>query len=1020
MNKILILFTFLVIFKTNAQNPALQSVLNFGSYAGGVREDASVVTDANGNVFVMGSFYGIVDFDPSPAVQNVIALADANIYLVKYNSAGAFVWGKVIAGTNITPKSFVIDNAGNMYIRGDYLGLVDFDPSPATGTLNSGLSSSFLAKYDASGNYLWAKDIIGSGDYVKSFAVDNAGNIVISGAFVGTEDFDPSASTTNLTAVGGRDVYFAKYNSYGNFVWAKQISCSTTADFASGITLAFDNANNLILTGVFDQIADFDPSAAVFNITTTTDNNLFYAKYNSSGDFVFAKKIGGNAAGSTLQKPFAIKIDNLGNFYLTGFYNDTVDFDPSAGVANLISDGATRNNAFFAKYDAIDGHYIWAKQIGGSSTVNDEGYDITLDNSGNVVITGKFAGTVDFDPSAAIFNLTSVQLSAFNYPSDVYLAKYDVSGNFIWAKNIGGTSHDEGRTLGIDNSGNIILSGKFQGIADFDPSAAVYTLTSNFSTPYYSTSPFFSKYSSSGSLVYAFSPNGPAPSGGADAGEIVKFDNAGNLYFTPSFTGTVDFDPSAGVANFTSIANTKLIIKYDAAGNYLWGKQFFVYTYYFSYNIDGLGNIFIAGDFTGTVDFDLSTAVANFTSNGASDIFIAKYDANGNYLWAKIIGGVDAESCSQIKLDNTGNIFITGGFYTTTDFDPSAITAFITSSNGGNFVAKYNSLGNFLMAVPVSRGDNIGGYLVTSDMEIDATGNIFLGGRFWHSGYFNPANNGAYYFTSSPTSNDFDGFIAKYSPTGVYQWVTRFNTNSDDRVNDIVLDNAGNVYGAGLLNLKSNYPQPTTSSVLFAKFDNNGVIQWGGSISGSGYSNGNSLSIDNSSNIFLAGSFRTDLSFITGTADDLLGGNNTAFLAKYTTAGTYISAYSLGGNSGASINSMAINTNEDFVMTGSYAGTVDFDLVPTTVSNLVNFQTDYNIFLAKYSLTLPYETITTTGNWNANATWNTNTPPTATKTAKINSTHTVNIPNTGNQVKTIQMSGGNINLTGGTLEIKNQ
>jgi hypothetical protein len=167
-------------------------------------------------------------------------------------------------------------------------------------------------------------------------------------------------------------------------------------------------------------------------------------------------------------------------------------------------------------------------------------------------------------------------------------------------------------------------------------------------------------------------------------------------------------------------------------------------------------------------------------------------------------------------------------------------------------------------------------------------------------------------------------------------------------------------------------------------------------------------------------SFRTNLSFIAGTADDLVGGNNTAFLAKYSTSGTYITAYGLGGNSGASINSMAVNTNDEFVMTGGYSGTVDFDLDPTTVSNLVNYQTDYNIFLAKYSLTLQPETIINGSNWNANATWNTNTPPTATKTAKINSTHTVNIPNAGNQVKTLIMNGGNINLTGGTLEIKNQ
>lgn len=1008
MKNLIILLFILSVFKLKAQTPVLQTAISFGSYNGVITEIGATATDASGNVFMAGLFSGIVDFDPSSSVQNLVGEGNSNIYLVKYNASGAFVWGKVIGGATVSPMDFnslVIDNAGNIFIRGNCRNYTDFDPSAGTAVINSSFGTGFLAKYDASGNYQWVNIIPQSSSTpTKSLVIDNAGNVILTGNFAYAFDFDPSSAATVLTPTGFIDIFIVKYSTSGTYVFAKQLGGSTSSDVGAGVAITTDNSNNIYLTGTFQGTTDFDPSSAVNNVTANGGEDLFFAKYTNNGDFSWVKNIGTNSGYTEKQTANAVKADNLGNIYLAGYYTYTTDFDPSANVANLIDDGVSRQNIFLAKYEAATGNYIWAKAMGGNTTIEEEAKDMIFDGSGNVVITGVFGNLADFDPSPATFSLTNQR---------IFLAKYDVSGNFIWAKSIAGY---EGRSLALDNSGNIMLSGNFTGTVDFDPSAATYNLTST------STIIFLSKFTTAGNFVYAFTPSKPDPAGGGDAGSKVRLDNVGNTYLTANFLGTVDVDPSPAVNNLTQTASGNFIAKYDVSGNLLWAKKIVQTLYGINYVVDNSGNIFVVGTFAGTVDFDPSAAVINFTANGTSDIFIAKYNTDGDYLWAKIISGTGGEGAGLIKLDNTGNIFILGSFDSSTDFDPSAAVVNITSASDGSFVAKYNSSGDYLMAVPISKRHSIPsdpylGYVVNTDFEIDANGNIFTAGYFWHSGYFDPANNAALIYSSSSTGNDNDAFIAKYSPTGAYQWVKKIaGGGGDDRISDIVFDNTGNFYATGLWNLL-DYPPPARSKVYLAKFDNVGVPLWSTQMGGSGYSIGNHLILDNSSNIYLSANFRTNFDFIVGTTDDLVGGNNSSFLAKYTSNGVYITAYALGTNSGLGIGSIAINSNEDFVMTGSFAGTIDFDF-DTSVYNLVNYPADYNVFLAKYSLTQPTETINT-GDWSANGTWNTNTPPTAIKTAKINA-HTVSIPNAGNQVKTIQMNGGVINLNGGALEIKNQ
>lgn len=179
--------------------------------------------------------------------------------------------------------------------------------------------------------------------------------------------------------------------------------------------------------------------------------------------FEWAKSFGGG----DFDQGNSITVDAAGNVYTTGYFQDTVDFDPGAGSANLTSAGS--GDAFVQKLDAA-GNFLWAKAFGGSA--DDIVASITVDAVGNVYTTGYFQGTVDFDPGAGTDTLTSAGRG------DVFVQKLDAAGNFLWAKALGGSGSDEGSSITVDAAGNVYTTGNFEGTADFDPGAGSATFTS--------------------------------------------------------------------------------------------------------------------------------------------------------------------------------------------------------------------------------------------------------------------------------------------------------------------------------------------------------------------------------------------------------------------------------------------------------------------------------------------------------------------------------------------------------------
>jgi hypothetical protein len=417
----------------------------------------------------------------------------------------------------------------------------------------------------------------------------------------------------------------------------------------------------------------------------------------------------------------------------------------------------------------------WALQMGGSSS--DNGTSITVDATGNVYTTGSFFGTVDFDPGAGTFNLTSVG------SGDIFISKLDVLGNFVWAVQMGGANNDDGRSIAVDASGNIYTTGRFVGIADFDPGAGTFNLTSAGSDDI-----FISKLDASGNFVWAKQMGETS----FDIGISITLDASGNVYSTGYFFGTVDFDPGAGSFNLTASSHDIYISKLDAVGNFLWAKQMGGNSIDFGLSIvvDASGNIYTSGHFRDTADFDPGAGTANLTSAGDQDIFVSKLDASGNFVWVKQLGGIDSDGAQSMAVDVSGNVFTAGYFKGTADFDPGAGTFDFTSAGDYDiFVSKLDASGNFVWAKQMGGSS----YDEASEITVDSAGNVYTAGGFTETVDFDPGT-GTFDLTSA---GGIDVFINKLDATGNFVWAVQMGSTKTDFCLSIALDNAGNVHSTG-------------------------------------------------------------------------------------------------------------------------------------------------------------------------------------------------------------------------------
>jgi hypothetical protein len=442
----------------NAQGPTLE----WANAAGGPSSDIGfdIETDAAGNVYTGGRFFGTADLDPGPGVSNVTAVGLWDNCLQKLDANGNFLWGVSSGGSdNDEIHAIAVDAAGNVYSTGLFRNTVDFDPGP--GVFNITGNGFFIQKLDPNGNFLWAKGFsTGTSGDARGINIDASGNVYVAGHFKVNTDFDPGPGSFVVPVVGNINSFILKLDAAGDFVWVRTMG-GTNQNLIHGMDM--DNSGNIYVAGGFDGTVDFDPGTGVDNHTTTGILNGFVMKLDAFGDHVWARSF----VGANFNITYGVTADNSGNVYSAGWYQATTDFDPGPGVHNLTP--LSFRNAYVHKLDA-SGNFQWVAPIENTTDIV-EANAVELDAAGNVYCAGTFKGTADFDPGAGTNNLTS------GITQDGFVQKLTPAGTLDWVAHHGGAGYVIGRGIWLDAADNIYTTGQLYGIADFDPEASVVNVS---------------------------------------------------------------------------------------------------------------------------------------------------------------------------------------------------------------------------------------------------------------------------------------------------------------------------------------------------------------------------------------------------------------------------------------------------------------------------------------------------------------------------------------------------------------
>jgi hypothetical protein len=447
-----------------------------------------------------------------------------------------------------------------------------------------------------------------------------------------------------------------------------------------------------------------------------------------------------------------VATDAQGSVYYSATFTGTVDFDPGAGVQNLTNPGA---QDAVAKHDG-DGNLEWVKLSGGDV------YGLATDGQSNLYITGKFRGTIDFDPGAGTDNLTSPGTNR----DQAFLTKINADGTYGWTKTFGGTQHDYSFSVDTDSSDNVYIAGSFydQGSPiDFDPGAGTDNKTSNgFDDA------FVTKINADGTYGWTKTFGG---SEDYDSAIDIAVTPEGAVYFVGYFYSDgaplVDFDPGAGTDNQTSNGDTyNFLTKINADESYGWTRVYSMEDYNFNVAVNSSGEPYIAGQLWGSVDFDPGAGTVNYSSIGYYDTYLSKLNSDGIYQWLNVYATTGSDY-GYAYVDSQDNAYLTGSISGTVDFDrTSGVDNHTPASSTSGFVTRLNSDDSY----EYTRLFQGAGTSRPNQMAVDSNNAVWVAGSFENTVDFDPTP-----ATDNRTSaGSSDAFLTKLTQT-TYQQITNLD-----------------------------------------------------------------------------------------------------------------------------------------------------------------------------------------------------------------------------------------------------
>jgi hypothetical protein len=424
------------------------------------------VSDPDGRLIVVGNFNGTIDLNTGPESLEVTAGGNYDCYIQKFDIDGTFLWGKKIGGPSTDfVQDVLVDHLGNVYCTGSFSGNVQFQSGVSI--QSNGDRDVFIEKFDPDGNFTWVKTFGGNSyDEAIGLAIDENDGLYISGAFYAAADFNTELDEeTILTPLGSTDIFILKLNLAGDFQWVRQIGGAGVDNI---FEIECDNQGNIITSGLhYDQV-DFDPDPTITNYGNST-RSTFIHKLNSAGEFVWVKQM--PVLENDNLDVYDIEIDHENNIITTGRIKGTVDLDPDPETELIFASLMVFDDAFIQKLDS-NGELVWAKKIGGDQNDNANGVGTDLLN--NVYITGTFMSeSIDFDPDP---DPDHVELSSLVSMEDMFVEKLSANGDFISVQLIAGEGSERGKTVSLDNSGNMYIAWTLWGESTLELDSGEVTL----------------------------------------------------------------------------------------------------------------------------------------------------------------------------------------------------------------------------------------------------------------------------------------------------------------------------------------------------------------------------------------------------------------------------------------------------------------------------------------------------------------------------------------------------------------
>jgi hypothetical protein len=933
-----------------------------------------IATDAAGNIYVTGSFFGTANFGPT----NLTSAGDIDFFLAKYTPAGALVWIVRGGGPNFdSGQEISLGPDGSVYVAG----LMESGAVFGTNAMsNAGGHDLFLAKYTPDGQLVWVRGAGGSADDgPHGVTVDAAGNVYVTGHM--QNNF--AIGGTNLISGGQWDYFLAKYDAAGSLQWVRQ-GVGTDFDYALGV--ATDAAGNVYTAVTFQS--PFGLGAT--NFVNLAARDLCLASYDGNGTLRWARQF----PLPGMRKLGKLRRDPAGSLLLTLNFSGTV----TLGTNTLQSAGS--EDVLVAKFDA-NGSPLWARQ-GGSAGDDFNTGDLAVDAHGNAYVVTSFV-------APATFSATPLPNAGTD---DVVVAQYNAAGAQLWALALGSAGTERALGVAVGPDGQALVGGTFANTIDFR------------GTP-------LASFGGNDGFVLKLAEVQPAITQQPVGGNVLAGQNA-TFSVTATGTGPVTYQwrfngtnlPGATNASFTlANATTNSAGAYDVLVTHAFGTATsspavitvipsanpLPFTFAERYggtgaeSVQGLardaaGNSYLAGYFTGT----LALGTTNLVSAGGDDIFVAKISPAGTVLWAAHCGGPGEDRATGLALDPNGDVVAVGWFDNNAVFGTNGavalsvnLAAFTLRLSADGVLAGFHKtdfsgagagilrVRNFAVAVDAAgavyvagKGDDtnnfggftfgrpeVWGYLVKYDragsvqwiqasdrapgttqnvvgmaVALDQTGGVYLGGYYGLPG----GNSGTNAIIGGVTlpygGGDADAFIAKFNAaTGAPVWTRGLHGPGRERVARLATDPAGNVFAygdfSGPVNFGPGLLTPSNGSAgtgLLLKLDAAGTVVWAreaGAVGGSVLDFG-ALAVDPAGNVHVAHHF-TGTSLLGNPAAVSLGGRD-GLVTKFAANGAFLWAQTFGSPGDDFVNGLVFDTNFNLHVAGTLGGAATFGSFPLT------------------------------------------------------------------------------------------